>query len=142
METTIILAPLLTKGSYKEQRDIPLDNLEDNFDTIQWFINDEIVLRIRTFALDYDIHIYKLRKPSLDFVEFAIQDNHKTYGDIIHKQHAHILDGLPTIDKGNSLLRWIDLPGKFLPLFESYIYWSPNGEDYHTQSNPDEVDAE
>jgi len=137
IETTIILVPLLVRGSYIEDREIRLEELEDNIDTLQWIINDDITFRIRTFALDYDIHIHKVGKADFDIVEYAIQSNHKYYGNIMHRQYAQILNNFPALTEGNELLESLGLPGEFRPLFDKYMYWSPDREEYFSQSRPE-----
>lgn len=136
METTIILTTLKIKSSYIENKEFIIANDYDIPDTIQWIISNDAVLRIKTFSIDHDIHIHKMRSNNVNFIELAKQNNSDNYGDAIHSQHILHFNNLPDIKEANLRLKDIGFTGEFRELFDTYIYWSPDAADYKTKSEP------
>ena len=60
MRGTLVLAILTIKGSYSRAIDFPLEGETDVPDTVQWWFGDGGCWRIRTYALDHDIHAYRI----------------------------------------------------------------------------------
>lgn len=109
-------------------------------DTLQWIVHENLALRVRTFSMDHDIHIWRLTPDpgQVNIIELLTENNVKHFGDVIDKQHILTFETLPTIEDANEKLVDAGLDGRFMKLVESYVFWSPDGEEYTTRSNPDE----
>jgi hypothetical protein len=88
MQSTPVLAVLNVKSSYSQEVEEPLDSASDIPDTVQWWITAECDWRIKTFALDHDIHLYSIDKSGHDLVELAQANNLKHYGNVVDSQHV------------------------------------------------------
>ena len=77
-ERTLVLAVLSVQSSYRNNIEEPADNV---CDTVQWWITPDNTWRIKTFAMDHDIHIHEIGTP-MDPAE-AINNTRKHYGDVI-----------------------------------------------------------
>jgi hypothetical protein len=137
MKTTLVLALLTVKSSYKQETELPLDNPDDVADTLQWHIGVDWAWRIKTYAIDHDIHVHKIGPSSKDMVEFAMDNNIKHYGDVIDSMHILEFDNNPEENELNMELQKSGLPGK-LELFQNtYIWWSPDSKQYWSQTKPE-----
>jgi hypothetical protein len=66
---------------------------DDVPDTRQWWFGDGGCWRIRTYALDHDIHAYQIANSLQTTLELAKKNNRDNYGDIIQSQHLiHFVD--------------------------------------------------
>jgi hypothetical protein len=79
----LLVALLTTEGSYKNNIERPASTVAD---TVQFAMSKQSTWRIRTFAIDHDIHTHSIGKlpngNSYGPVE-AEQNIRKTYGDVI-----------------------------------------------------------
>jgi len=63
------------------------------FDTVQWWLGGGGCWRLRTYAIDHDIHSYKIGNSSQTTIELAQTNNQKNFGDIIKAHHViHFVD--------------------------------------------------
>lgn len=94
MRGILLLAILSVKSSYSRELEIPLEHADDVPDTLQWWFGDGGYWRVRTYALDHDIHAYQVANSLQTTLELAKKNNHDNYGDIIKNQHQiHFVDG-------------------------------------------------
>jgi len=87
MQGTLVLAVLNVKSSYLRDVEKSLEGEDDIPDTLQWWIGPENAWRIKTFALDHDIHVYSVGPGSAELVELTQENNAKHYGEVIACQH-------------------------------------------------------
>ena len=134
MKTTLIIFFLGIQSSYSENREEPIEGFAD---TVQWVITDERVWRIRTYAVDQDVHVHLVAKeidPSIDYVTLAQANVEKHYGDVLNgKVILHSDKGVPGIEA--HLVR--HGLGAHLNMGQNgMLFWSPEGTDYRTRSHP------
>jgi len=137
MKMTVILTLLTIKSSYRLEKELPLDGPDDVGDTLQWHICGDTAWWIKTYAIDHDIHIHKIGPTSNNLVDLAIENNNKHYGDVIQSQHILEFDENHEHDELNKALQKSGLPGKLEFYQNTYIWWSPDGEKYWSQTKPE-----
>ena len=137
MKVILILTILTIKGSYINNCELPLESPDDTPNTIQWCIIDSIAYRITTYAMDHDIHVWKLGPDSSDFLKTALENNEKNYGDIIASQQILEIEDMFDSLAVDSAFNKTGLPGKVELVNKEYFYWTPDGVDYKSQSKPE-----
>ena len=83
MRGILLLALLSVKSSYSREIEIPLENADDIPDTLQWWFGEGGCWRVRTYALDHDVHAYPVGNSLQTTVELAKKNNQDNYGDVI-----------------------------------------------------------
>ena len=154
MNGTLILAILRVKSSYARGIELPLDDDSDVPDTLQWWVGRESVWRLKTFALDHDIHVYSVGAPKPRMLDLIQQNNRKHYGDIIKAEHVlafrDCLDqaevtavlqsaglGLQLEVGGGTRPRQVSGGSAGTPPDPSqFAFWKPDDGEYRTQSTP------
>jgi len=93
MRGILFLAVLSVKSSYSRELEIPLEGSDDIPDTLQWWFGEGGCWRIRTYALDHDIHSYQIANSLQTTLQLAKKNNQDHYGDVIAAQHLiHFVD--------------------------------------------------
>lgn len=138
MRGILVLAILTTKSSYSQNVELPLADADDVPDTVQWWIGDGGCWRLRTYAIDHDIHTYKIKNLSQQAgLELAPRNNDKAFGDVI-KAH-HVIHFVNCADQSElaaefgriGLCPRVEIsPGRF-------AFWKPDEAVYFTQSRPE-----
>lgn len=135
MKGTLVLTILAVKGSFREDLELPVVSAVDVPDTVQWWVSSAGCWRIKTFAIDHDIHVYSLGKPE-NLEETALANTIKTYGDVIRSNHTISLNN--AYDEGE--VRSAFLAEGLEPRIEisdgRFMFWKPDNGRYHTQSEP------
>lgn len=85
---TLLLAILTVRSSYIDATEEPLKSEADVPDTLQWWLAATGASRIRTYAIDHDIHIHQVDGNPEDLVAMARQNSRTHYGDIIKAEYA------------------------------------------------------
>lgn len=136
MKATLIIFKLKVTSSYNQNIERPAE--KKSFDTLQFFVQDTTIYRIKTFAMDHDVHIHlvNLRDRTVaQTIDFLITSTHTHYGDVIDKAvFLEIKDrndqkGIQSLLKKEGLTPYISIRPDF-------IFWSPDNKEYKTQSNP------
>ena len=135
MRGTLLLAILSTKSSYIQEIEIPIDGTSDVPDTLQWWITPEVTWRIRTFALDHDIHTYEMRGLA-DAIRLARANNEKNYGDIIAAQHQFDFADCTDKQETDAKLSAVGLEPRLEIAIGRFAFWKPDDAKYRTQSTP------
>jgi hypothetical protein len=136
MKGTLVLAILNVKSSYIAEIEKPLEGRDDVADTLQWWIASDRAFRIKTFALDHDIHVHGLSKGGPSIVELAAANNSKNYGDVIARQHVITLEDCTDRDAVATAFAAIGLPPLLEVEPEQFAFWKPDEAKYRTQSRP------
>jgi hypothetical protein len=135
MRGTLLLAILTTKSSYIQEIEEPVDGPSDVPDTLQWWISPDVTWRIRTYALDHDIHTHEMRDLA-DAIRVARASTEKNYGDIIAAQFQ--FDFADCTDKHETDVKL--LAAGLKPRLEvaagRLAFWKPDDARYRTQSTP------
>ncbi len=118
-----------------------LQNIENETqspaDTIQFILLNGEAWRIKTFAVDHDVHVYSLGPMKAEkFTEIAVANTNKHYGDVLSRQV--IVETKKGFGGLRSELKSVGLPG-FLEIQKSndYAFWVPESNIYETKSKPE-----
>src|SRR5262249_10196036 len=87
MHGTLVLTILTVRSSYLQEVEQALLDDAGAPDTIQWWIAPTGSWRIRTYAIDHDIHTHSIGNAD-GFIELALTNARKHYGDVIRSQHV------------------------------------------------------
>jgi hypothetical protein len=136
MQGTLILAVLDVKSSFIEEVEKPLENADDVPDTLQWWLAPGNAWRIKTFALDHDIHVYSVGAGTDGLIELAQSNNRKHYGDVITCEHVlRFLDCMNANDV-QQVFKRVGLPPRLEVAEGRFAFWKPDEAKYRTQSQP------
>jgi hypothetical protein len=137
MRVTLVLAILKIQSSYKDETEKPVGE-GDIPDTVQWYIADGKAWRIRTYALDHDIHIYAIKSVPDEVVDLAIKSNAKHYSDVMQNHFRLDFDESASEEETQEYLESIGLSGFLEFVKEGYYFWKPDEGHYFSQSKPTE----
>jgi hypothetical protein len=128
----LILARLSVRTSYGQNVQRRAD---EHGDTVQFHVpaDGDAIYRIRTFALDHDIHVHQLGRPAGPVESFVRAHLDRTYGDVLASVDVVMLRSLSTQDLHDAgitsgELESVDDVG--------YVFWNPDGAHYTTKSGP------
>lgn len=138
MRGILVLAVLTIKSSYSQNLQLAVEDADDVPDTVQWWLGAGGCWRLHTYAIDHDIHTYKIGNlPQQDVLELAQTNNQKNFGDVI-KAH-HVIHFVNCADPSElaaefgriSLCPRLEIsPGRF-------AFWKPDEAVYWTKSTPE-----
>ncbi|HET7205711.1 MAG TPA: hypothetical protein VFI95_03935 [Terriglobales bacterium] len=136
MRGTLLLALLSVRSSYLRGIETAVDNADEVPDTLQWWFGDGGWWRIRTYALDHDIHAYQIANSLQTTLELAKKNNRDHYGDIIQSQHLiHFVDCANPAEVDAEFGR-IGLVPRVEIVIAQFAFWKPDEAEYSTKSNP------
>ena len=131
---TLVIAVLTVASSYLRNTE---EQAGDVPDTVQWWIDEAASWRIKTFALDHDIHVYAIGPDeSGDLREVAIANTRKHYGDVIASQHVLEFPQLLDPESTRTVLADAGLGSDLEVAPAGFAFWNPDGARYHSQSRP------
>jgi len=136
MQGTLVLAVLNVKSSYLRDVEESLEGKDDIPDTLQWWIGPESAWRIKTFALDHDIHVYSVGPGSAELVELAQENNAKHYGEVIACQHILAFKDCEDTKEVRRLFKKTGLSPRLEVATGRFAFWKPDDAKYRTQSQP------
>jgi hypothetical protein len=136
MRGILSLAVLTIQSSYSQEIEIPLEDSESIPDTLQWWFGGNGCWRIRTYAIDHDIHAYEIGNSPQTTLEMANQNNLKNYGDVIKVQHViHFVDCTNRLELEAEFGR-IGLAPRIEIDRNRFVFWKPDDAAYSTKSTP------
>ena len=138
MQGKLILAVLNVKSSYSTEIEEPLDGVNDIPDTLQWWIGTETAWRIKTFALDHDIHVHSVGSGSEELVQMALDNNSEHYDDVIACQHVLQFNDCDDVKEVKRLFKKTGLSPRLEVATGRFAFWKPDDAKYSTQSQPKE----
>ncbi|MGJ8653740.1 MAG: hypothetical protein ACSHX8_10740 [Opitutaceae bacterium] len=131
----LLIFKLTVESSYSEDLE---REASEKFDTIQWWIGSSGAWRIKTYAIDSDIHPYRIttKKEKEELVQLATANTKKTYGDVTSEIiRIDVQDGWDN-ETVLRLLKEHSLKEKFEWVEAGYLLWVPDDSTYTTQSKP------
>jgi hypothetical protein len=131
-ETVLVLSFLTVRSSYITNVEEPT---AENPDTVQFWFAPGGHWRIKTFAIDEDVHVWRIdlhRQP--DFVAFSVRNTEKHYGDVLHR--TEILRASGGIEGIKRALEDAGLTPNLEVSEEGFAFWAPSGSCYRTKSRP------
>jgi len=136
MRGILLLAVLSIKSSYSREIETSLDGTGDIPDTLQWWFGEGGCWRIRTYAMDHEIHGYRIGNSRQTTLELAKKNNLDHYGDIIKIQHAlHFVDCANKVELQAEFGR-IGLVPRVEIDASRFAFWKPDETEYLTKSTP------
>lgn len=129
-ELILIVALLSTESSYKSEIERPATAVED---TVQFSIGAE-PWRIRTYAIDHDIHVYSIgAKLQAQVAEAHIDKN---YGDVLRKRYTLKFKNPKDSKEVARVLASVGLKGTLEVAPAGFAFYNPDRKEYRTQSKP------
>jgi hypothetical protein len=136
MRGILLLAVLSVKSSYPRELEIALEGADDIPDTLQWWFGEGGCWRIRTYALDHDVHAYQIGNSTQTTLELAKKNNQDNYGDVIARQHLiHFADCANQGELEAEFGR-IGLVPRLEVDLGRFAFWKPDDAEYSTKSSP------
>jgi hypothetical protein len=136
MQGTLLLATLTVRGSYGRDIELPLTSEADVPDTLQWWIAAAGAWRIRTYAIDHDIHVHQIGGTAADILTLARQNNRDHYGDVIKAEYAVSFADCRNQDEVQAEFRRVGLEPRLEIAPDRFAFWRPDDAKYSTKSEP------
>ncbi|TJZ73525.1 hypothetical protein [Chitiniphilus eburneus] len=132
MAVRLLVFKLAVSSSYAENIEYEAEG--DDFDTVQWWLGADEAWRVRTYAVDHDIHVHHVAQPLAETL--ARQNTEKHYGDVLGETLAFDLAG---VDDAAGIARIAtQLGGRFDVAGNGhYGFWNPTAADYSTKTQPE-----
>lgn len=132
MTSTLVIFFLRIQSSYVENSEEPAT--EEKFDTVQFYEGASGCWRIKTFAMDQDVHVWSMGPSVKNLFELARSNTEKHYGDVLSEgyilQSNEGLEGLRQQLEEKGLSTHLEISdGEFL-------FWAPEGTHYRSKSRP------
>ncbi|WP_432837870.1 hypothetical protein [Dactylosporangium sp. CA-092794] len=132
---SLLIAKLTVRSSYVLDSERPADG---RFDTMQFYLPDDglAVFRIRTFALDHDIHVQRLTPPNgtlEDRVAMLRAHLDRTVGPVLA---AVTFVSAPDLSRQDLVAAGIVNGDLHVATEPTFAFWNPGGGQYHTRAAP------
>jgi len=131
--TTLLIFKLSIKSSYGQNVELPAD--AKDFDTVQWWLGVNEAWRIKTHAVDDDIHPHLIAER----VEaaFARENTREHYGDVLKEEYTVVLDNPADMAEVESKMRAIGGAATLeMSPNKRFGFWNPDGRRYSSKSTP------
>lgn len=133
---TLILAILTVESSYLQEVEQPAKSVPD---TVQFWFAPDSQWRIKTFAIDHDIHIHRLGatdNAARLTTEFAQNNIKKSYGDVTASVLVLAFPDPMNEAEVQRILKEHKLTGKLEAAKDGYYFYNADGGEYRTKSKP------
>jgi hypothetical protein len=134
LQGTLVLAILNVRSSYIAETEEAIGDA-DVPDTLQWWLGDQ-AWRIKTFAVDHDVHTYSCGPNKPELLELAKQNNLKHYGDVIAAQYVLEFSDCANAESVAAVLANAGLANRLEVAAPNFAFWKPDDARYRTQSKP------
>jgi hypothetical protein len=131
--TAVFAASLAALGCRHDNVEKPAGQVPD---TVQWWITPDATWRIKTFAIDHDIHIHSLSESTDNAVDFAVENTKKHYGDVLGKIHVIKFSDASDSRAVADALSQAGLANQLETSEQGFAFWNPDGGKYQTQTRP------
>lgn len=132
----LVLAILTVRSSYGHQIELPLGDDVDVPDTVQWWIASTGTWRIRTYAMDHDIHTHHVYGNPDDLLGMASENNRKHYGDVMGSEHLVQFTDCCDMSEVEIKFRAIGLEPRLEVAAGRFAFWKPDDARYSTKTSP------
>ncbi len=132
---TLVVALLNVQSSYAQEVEKPAAEVPD---TIQFWFPPDAQWRIRTYAIDHDIHVYNLAASKDNRVtpDFAIQHIKKHYADVTASLIVLTFADPKDEKEVERVLAAHSLKGKLQVSKSGIAFYNPDRGEYRTKSTP------
>lgn len=133
----LVLGILTVESSYARNTERPSRGVPD---TVQFWIAPGGAWRIRTYAIDHDIHPHSLggashvKKISTSFARAQIQ---KHYGDVLAATHVLEFADTGAASAVREVLSKNRLKGSLEVAGLGFAFWNPDGAKYRSKTTPE-----
>jgi hypothetical protein len=130
---TLIVYILTVESSYSKNFERPAG---EKFDTLQWWIGAHGAWRIKTYAVDADIHPHYIdaERAKEEFIQLAFENSKKHYGDIVQKRIVVDVPAGASDASIAELLKKEGLRAEFEWVEAGYLLWLPDASKYVTKT--------
>ena len=135
MQGVLLLNILNVRSSYTNELELPLGGGEVP-DTLQWWIAPGNVWRIRTYALDHDIHTHHIGAAAEEFAATATENTRKHFGDVLGAEYTVVLPDCTDPVTVVAAFQRIGLPPNLEVSSGRFAFWTPDTVRYATKSTP------
>jgi hypothetical protein len=136
MQGTLVLGILTIRSSYARQIELPLGADAQVPDTLQWWITATGSWRIRTYAIDHDIHTHQVDGNRDDVLALAFEGNRKHYGDVLAAEHLVQFTDCQSSSEVRDKLRAIGLEPGLEVAAGRFAFWKPDDAKYSSKTSP------
>jgi hypothetical protein len=136
MPFTLALALLNTQSSYAKEIEQAVSGVPD---TIQFWLSPDSQWRVRTYAMDHDIHVYSLGTAagkSKVTSDFAVEHIRKHYADVTATLAVLMFNDPTDIKEVERVLAEHHLTGTLEVSNSGVAFYNPDRAKYRTQSTP------
>lgn len=134
---TLVIAILSIESSYARNTERPAREVAD---TLQFWIGPDSAWRIRTYAMDHDIHPHSLGDPAkmkARPTEFAREHIAKHYGEVLRSSMVLEFSDLNDTNAVRQVLAAQKLKGRLeVAQKAGFAFWNPDGGKYKSQTTP------
>lgn len=132
MEGTLIIFILTVSSSFRDNLENQAESL---FDVVEWWITDEVAYRIKTYAIDKDMHIHRIKTERREaMIALAFENTQKHYGDVLKESFKIEVSKNENEEEILTKIRALGFEGAIE--ISDYIFWNPDNQAYSSQSNP------
>jgi hypothetical protein len=136
MQGTLVLAILAVRSSYGQRIEVRLGDSKDIPDTLQWWIAASGTWRIRTYAIDHDIHTHQVDGKPDDLLVLASEGNRKHYDDVLGAEHVLQFSDCNDRSEVQAKFRAVGLEPRLEIAAGRFAFWKPDDLRYSTKTAP------
>jgi hypothetical protein len=132
----LVVVLLTVESSYLRNTERPVGETSD---TVQFYFTRARDWRIKTYAMDHDIHVHVIRESDQERVFGAADaeaNSKKHYGDVIDRVLVLELPDPTNQVATAQVLSAHNLPGQLEFSNSGVAFYNPDGGRYHSQSVP------
>ena len=131
----LLIWVLSVRSSYGDNVEVPAGS--EPFDTLQWWIGPTVAWRVRTYALDHDLHAHALVPVPAAIEDLAVSNTDKTYGDVILRHFRLEIGDVTDSDAVERAFAPTGLTAR-IEARGPFAFWPPDVEaPYRTKSTPE-----
>jgi len=133
---TLIVAILSIESSYLDEVERPVKDVPD---TVQFWLTSASQWRIKTYAIDHDIHVHRLggeQSATRLSVDFAKRNIEKTYGDVVSRMLVLEFSDPEDKEEVSKDFEANELIGDLESVKDGYFFLNPDSGEYRSKSRP------
>ena len=128
----LFIYELTIQSSYINNTELPAN--DDSFDTVQWWINDDSVWRIRLFDVDSDIHVHSIKR-AMDITEIELNMSKNYSGVMVGRYDFSDIN----LDDSVKIMQKMKCWTLECNPSRAFAFWNHDGRRYHSQSTPERI---
>jgi hypothetical protein len=121
-------------SSYKDDYEIEVRG-DTVTDTVQWWVGADEAFRVRTFAIDHNIHVHHLDRGGPRMVRLALGNHERIYKEVTWRQYLFLIEDPTDVVHVGSVFKESGIEPR-LEVQDRFAWWNPDGQHYENQSAP------